>query len=251
MGRRPATALHLALSVIGAVLYFVFVIPRWWVLLGDFPTTLATVGRIAAAVPIALAAIPVVLFLQQSLKPESATPEIALRLRAWSGVLHVVAGVLIAVTAVVEIWVHLETAGPWLFAVYGAAGAIAVLAVLAFYLSFIAEKPAPAPKPAKPAKPAKEKKPRGKRKRVAADTDTDEVPSTEADETEADETEAVETEADETGTGDNETAPSDSPVNAAEEAPAEESAASTDEPTAVGGLLNKRPTGKARKGLRR
>lgn len=241
MGRRPATALHLALSVIGAVLYFVFVIPRWWVLLGDFPTTLATVGRIAAAVPIALAAIPVVLFLQQSLKPENATPEIALRLRAWSGVLHVVAGVLIAVTAVVEIWVHLETAGPWLFAVYGAAGAIAVLAVLAFYLSFIAEKPAPAPKPAKPAKPAKEKKPRGKRKRAAADTDTDEVPSTEAVETEADETETV----------DNETAPSDSPVNAAEEAPAEESAASTDEPTAAGGLLNKRPTGKARKGLRR
>lgn len=241
MGRRPATALHLALSVIGAVLYFVFVIPRWWVLLGDFPTTLATVGRIAAAVPIALAAIPVVLFLQQSLKPENATPEIALRLRAWSGVLHVVAGVLIAVTAVVEIWVHLETAGPWLFAVYGAAGAIAVLAVLAFYLSFIAEKPAAAPKPAKPAKPAKEKKPRGKRKRVAADTDTDEVPSTEAVETEADETETV----------DNETAPSDSPVNAAEEAPAEESAASTDEPTAAGGLLNKRPTGKARKGLRR
>lgn len=241
MGRRPATALHLALSVIGAVLYFVFVIPRWWVLLGDFPTTLATVGRIAAAVPIALAAIPVVLFLQQSLKPENATPEIALRLRAWSGVLHVVAGVLIAVTAVVEIWVHLETAGPWLFAVYGAAGAIAVLAVLAFYLSFIAEKPAPAPKPAKPAKPAKEKKPRGKRKRVAADTDTDEVPSTEAVETEADETGTVET-----GTGDNETAPSDSPVDAAEE-----SAASTDEPTAAGGLLNKRPTGKARKGLRR
>ena len=96
MGRRPATALHLALSLIGAVLYFVFVIPRWWVLLGAFPTTLATVGRIAAAVPIALAAIPVVLFLQQSLKPENKTPEIALRLRAWSGVLHVVAGVLIA-----------------------------------------------------------------------------------------------------------------------------------------------------------
>ena len=35
------------LSLLGAALYFVFVLPRWWVLLGDFPTTLATAGRIA------------------------------------------------------------------------------------------------------------------------------------------------------------------------------------------------------------
>ncbi|MGI9164192.1 MAG: hypothetical protein ACR2JI_14915 [Mycobacterium sp.] len=214
MGRRPATALHLALSLIGAVLYFVFVIPRWWVLLGAFPTTLATVGRIAAGLPIALAAIPVVLFLQQSLKPENAIPEIALRLRAWSGVLHVVAGVLIAVTAVAEVWVHLETAGPWLFAVYGAAGAIAILAVLAFYLSFIAEQPAAAPKPPKP---AKEKKPRGKRKRAESESPLSE-PETET-------TEAT---------------PEGSEADAAEE---------SDEPT--GGLLNKRPTGKSRKPLRR
>ena len=245
MGRRPATALHLALSFLGAVLYFVFVIPRWWVLLGDFPTALATVGRIAAGVPIALAAVPVVLFLQQSLKPANATPEIALRLRAWSGVLHVVAGVLIAVTAVVEIWVHLETAGPWLFAVYGAAGAIAVLAVLAFYLSFVAEKPAAAPKPPKP---AKEKKPRGKRKRAAADIDTGEVPSSETDATETDltETDATESDATDSESVNTETEPSDSPADAAEE-----SAAPDDEPAATGGLLNKRPTGKARKGLRR
>ena len=242
MGRRPATALHLALSFIGAVLYFVFVIPRWWVLLGDFPTALATVGRIAAGVPIALAAVPVVLFLQQSLKPANATPEIALRLRAWSGVLHVVAGVLIAVTAVVEIWVHLETAGPWLFAVYGAAGA---MAVLAFYLSFVAEKPAAAPKPPKP---AKEKKPRGKRKRAAADIDTAEVPSSETDATETDltETDATESDATDSESVNTETEPSDSPADAAEE-----SAAPDDEPAATGGLLNKRPTGKARKGLRR
>ena len=235
MGRRPATALHLALSLIGAVLYFVFVIPRWWVLLGAFPTTLATVGRIAAAVPIALAAIPVVLFLQQSLKPENKTPEIALRLRAWSGVLHVVAGVLIAVTAVVEIWLPLETAGPWLFAVYGAAGAIAVLAVLAFYLSFVAEKPAAA-KEKRPAKPAKEKKPRGKRKRAE---DTAEVDTAEVDTAEVDTDETPETAADDV-----------TEVEASDET-ADESAAPAEEPTAAGGLLNKRPTGKARKGLRR
>lgn len=240
MGRRPATALHLALSVIGAVLYFVFVIPRWWVLLGDFPTTLATVGRIAAGVPIALAAIPVVLFLQQSLKPANETPEIALRLRAWSGVLHVVAGVLIVVTAVVEIWVHLETAGPWLFAVYGAAGAIAILAVLAFYLSFVAEKPAAPPKPAKP---AKEKKPRGKRKRAVTATATAEVSSSDDDAADSVEAEAVVTETVDTET---ETESSDSPADAAEE-----STAPADEPETTGSLLNKRPTGKSRNRLRR
>ena len=147
MQRRAATALHLALCVVGAALYFVFILPRWWVLTGDIPTTLATAGRIAAGVPIALAAVPVVLNLRHSLKPEFGIPELALRLRAWSAVLHVVAGVLIILTAIVEIWLDLYTAGPWLFAVYGAAAAIAVLAVVAFYLSHIAEKPPAEPKP--------------------------------------------------------------------------------------------------------
>ena len=147
MQRRAATALHLALCVVGAALYFVFILPRWWVLTGDIPTTLATVGRIAAGVPIALAAVPVVLNLRHSLKPEFGIPELALRLRAWSAVLHVVAGVLIILTAIVEIWLDLYAAGPWLFAVYGAAAAIAVLAVVAFSLSRIAEKPPAEPKP--------------------------------------------------------------------------------------------------------
>ena len=146
MQRRTATALHLALCVVGAALYFVFILPRWWVLTGDIPTTLATVGRIAAGVPIALAAVPVVLNLRHSLKPEFGIPELALRLRAWSAVLHVVAGVLIILTAIVEIWLDLYAAGPWLFAVYGAAASIAVLAVVAFYLSRIAEKPPAEPK---------------------------------------------------------------------------------------------------------
>lgn len=232
MGRRPAEALHLALSLIGAVLYFVFVLPRWWVLLGGFDNTLATAGRIAAGVPIGLAAIPVVLFLQQSLKPEHRTPEIALRLRAWSGVLHVVAGALIVVAAIAEIWVHLQAAGPWLFAVYGAAGAIAILGMLAFYLSFVAEKPPREPKQPKPVKPAKEKKPRGKRKRT---------------ETAATESSGTETSAAEDVTPET----SEDAAESAVTQTADESAVPDEEPASTGGLRNKRPTGKSRKGVQR
>ena len=222
MGRRPAIAVHLLLTLIGAALYIVFVIPRWWVLLGDFPTTLSTVGRIAAGFPIGLAAIPVALDLKESLAAEPRKPEIALRLRAWAGVLHVVAAVLILLTAIAEIWVHLPTAGPWLFAVYGAAGAIAILGVLAFYLSIIAEQP---PKAPKAPKPAKEKKPRGKRKGTDAEAETAEEPAAEADESTSEE---------DTSAGD-----------------AEESAATAEEPAPAGGLRNKRPTGKSRNPLRR
>ena len=136
MTRRAGTAAHAALVVLGAVLYFLFVVPRWWVLTGQMPSTLATAGRIATGLPIALAAVPVVVSLQRELKPAGQTPELALRLRAWSAVLHLIAGALILVTAIAEIWLGLGTAGPWLFAVYGAALAIAVLAVLAFYLSY-------------------------------------------------------------------------------------------------------------------
>lgn len=220
MGRRPAKALHLALALLGAVLYFVFVIPRWWVLLGYFPNTLATVGQIAAGLAIGLAAVPVVLFLQQSLNPDHRTPEIALRLRAWSGVLHVAAGVLIVLTAIAEIWLH---ASPWLFAVYGAAGAAAILGVLAFSLSFIAEKPAHEPNPAKP---AKEKKPRGKRKRAETEVpDADIAVETAEDESTVDET-------------------------VAGSAPTDVEQPTDDTPAATGGLRNKRPTGKSRNRLR-
>jgi hypothetical protein len=173
MGRRAARALYGALCVVGAVLYFLFVIPRWWVLTGDFPTTLGTAGRIAAGVPIALAAIPVMVVLKGSLGTR--VPELALRLRAWSAVLHVVAGVLVLAAAIAEIWLRLESAGPWLFALYGAAAAIALLGILAFWLSFVAEQPPEEPEPAKPAKPAKEKKQRrfGKRGTKTADADAD------------------------------------------------------------------------------
>ena len=173
MPRRAATALHLALTLIGAVLYIVFVLPRWWVLTGDVPSTPAAIGRIAAGVPIALAAVPIMLNLRQALQPGLHTPELALRLRAWSAVLHVVAGVLIILTAITEIWLGLGAAGPWLFAVYGAAAAIAILGVAAFVLSRVAEKPPAAAKPPKPAKPAKEKKlKRLARKRGSATEDS-------------------------------------------------------------------------------
>ena len=147
MGRRAATALHLTLILIGAVLYALFVLPRWWVLTGAMPATLATVGRIAAALPVGAAAAPVWLELQRSLRASAATPELALRLRAWSGALHLIAGALILLAAITEIWLPLDAGGPYLFGVYGAAAAIAVLAVAAFYLSFVAEKPPAPPKP--------------------------------------------------------------------------------------------------------
>lgn len=167
MGRRGAKALHLALLLVGVMLYVTFVLPRWWVLTGDIPTAVATAGRIAAGIPIALAALPVLAILRLALSRKAKTPELALRLRAWSAVLHVVAGALILVTAVVEIWLRLAVGGPYLFAVYGAAGAIAILAVLALYLSFVAEKPPAPPKPPKPPKATKPKPTKAKKVKSA------------------------------------------------------------------------------------
>lgn len=185
MSRRAARGLHLALILVGVLLYLVFVLPRWWVLTGDIPTGVAIAGRLAAGVPIALAALPVFAILRDGLARTAKVPELALRLRAWSAVLHLIAGGLIVLAAIVEIWLRLSVGGPYLFAVYGAAASIAVLAVLALYLSFVAEKPPAEPKPPKPPKPKKvkkvkankaeaDKKPRGKKKRGATDEPADE-----------------------------------------------------------------------------
>jgi len=244
MPRRAATALHLALTLIGAVLYIVFVLPRWWVLTGDVPSTPAAIGRIAAGVPIALAAVPIMLNLRQALQPGLHTPELALRLRAWSAVLHVVAGVLIILTAIAEIWLGLGAAGPWLFAVYGAAAAIAILGVAAFFLSRVAEKPPTAAKPPKPAKPAKEKKlKRLARKRGSATEDSaddhdpvepeDPVVSEDAVISE----DGVEPDAAPTETPDESTT-ADGAIDAVEPA--------LPETVKPAGLRNKRPTGKVR-----
>jgi len=254
MQRRAATALHLALFLMGAVLYFVFVLPRWWVLTGDIPITLATAGRIVAGVPIAAAGVPVVLNLRESLKTEGRTPELALRLRAWSAVLHVVAGVLIILTAIAEIWLGLGTAGPWLFAVYGAAAAIAVLGIAAFYLSRVAEKPPGEPKPPKASKaPTEKKEKRRKRGARVDEADTEEattngpettaeaVATSEAGVENSDVINTVGTESDIAGTDVAEAALDETK----EAAPAES------EGPVAGGLRNKRPTGKKRHRLPR
>jgi len=270
MQRRAATTLHLALSVLGAILYVLFVLPRWWVLTGDFPGTLATVGRVAAGVPIALAAIPVVLSLRQSIKPELGTPELALRLRAWSAVLHVAAGVVIILTAIAEIWITSDTAGPWLFAVYGAAAAIAVLAIAAYYLSAVAEKPPAAEKPAKPLKEKAVKERTWKRGRKTGDevtaAESATVPVEDVDENIDDTIDTtVDTAVDASSEDDVTTA--DSAAAVSDAAPevvetevteieavrrADESPAADVAPEADGGALrNKRPTGKSRHRLPR
>ena len=188
MGRVAATAAHLVLWVLAGALYFLFVLPRWWELMGDTSHTVGTVLRIVTGVLIALAALPVLLTWLRSRTPEHYTPQLALRLRVWSMILHVLAGVLVVGTAVTEIWVSLDKGGPWLFGIYGAAAAIAVLGLLAFYLAYTAELPA------KPAKPKKDKKKRGK----AAEA--------EADDTEADSTEEATVEPTEAAQGEETTA---------------------------------------------
>lgn len=275
MGRRGARLTHAGLSVLGFALYLVFVIPRWWVLTGDIPGTLATVGRIVAGFPIAAAAVPVALSVQRSIKDQAVVPELALRLRAWSGVLHLVAGVLIVLTAVAEIWLSAPAAAPWLFAVYGAAAALAILGIGAFVLSFVAEKPPLPPKPAKAKaeKPKKEKKTRTRRTRgkkgatadeAAADADDEVVETEESDadvdvladddaaapaneaETVVEEVVAVEDVATETPAAE----PTVEVVEAAVEAP-ETPAETVETAEPAPALLNKRPEGKRRHRLRR
>ena len=238
MGRFTAMAVHLSVCLVGGVLYFLFVLPRWWELMGDTSHTLGTVLRIVTGLVIALAAVPVLLTLIRTRKPELATPQLALRMRQWSMILHVTAGALIVATAVAEIWVSLDTAGPWLFGVYGAAAALAILGMLAFYLSFVAELPP---------KPVKEKKPRRKRGKKTDEalaeetTDAAETPeTTDADETpettEPDEAEAAEEPADD----------EKQPVEVSAEAEAESEAEAD-----AGALRNKRPSGKTSHRLRR
>ena len=181
MGRTVAVAWHASFSVVAVILYFFFVLPRWWELTDATPHVLGTVMRIVTAVLIALAALPVVFTWLRTRRPEYGTPRLALTLRVSSTVAHVLAGVLIAGTAISEIWLSLDRAGQWLFGIYGAAAAIALLGIGAFYLSFVAELPPPPPKPLKP------KKPKQSRRRRKADTAAEE---TVAEETVAEETAA-------------------------------------------------------------
>src|SRR6478736_10103087 len=135
MRRGIAVVWHASSFILAACLYFFFVLPRWPELTGDVPHTWGTVLRIVTGAVLGLTALPVLFTLLKKRRPEFGTPQLALSLRLWSIIGHVLAGAMIIVTAVVEIWVSLDRAGPWLFAVYGAAAAIAVLSALAFYLA--------------------------------------------------------------------------------------------------------------------
>jgi hypothetical protein len=251
MGRKVAIPWHLLFSIGAGVLYFLCVLPRWSELLGDTPRGLGMAGRVAAGALIALAALPVVFTLQRTRKPELGTPQMALSIRFWSIVAHVLAGVLIIGTAISEIWLSLDTAGQYLFGIYGAAAAIGVLGFFAFYLSFVAELPPPPPKPIKAKKPKRGRLGRKKGDEADAEEATDTADDAETEEAEtvtAEETEEAEEQAEE-------------PVEVTAESAEEESEPSTEDPSDAestddteepqSGLRNRRPTGKGSHRMRR
>ncbi|WP_422744062.1 hypothetical protein ACN27E_19960 [Mycobacterium sp. WMMD1722] len=237
MRRSIAVVWHASFSVIAAALYFFFVLPRWWELMGQTSHTLGTVLRIVTAALIGLAALPVVFTLLRTRRPELGTPLLALRLRVTSIALHVLAAALILGAAISEIWLDLDTAGTWLFGIYGAAAAIALLGILAFYLAFVAELPPPPPKPLKP-KSQTQRRGRGK---AAAEAESAETPA----ETPAEAESAPP--ADETTTEEADEADPDTDTDAdtADDTADEPTAEAADEPTAKGGRFrNRRPANK-------
>lgn len=268
MGRKIAVPWHLLFSLVAGALYFFFVLPRWPELMGDTSRTLGMALRILAGALIALAALPVVFTLLRTRKPELGTPQLALTIRIWSIVAHVLAGVLIIGTAISEIWLSLDAAGRWLFGIYGAAAAIALLGIFAFYLSFVAELPPPPPKPIK-AKEPKKRRVRRKKGEDDADTETATDEEAEADETDEAETPAAEVEetaeTDETEQAEPAAEPAEVTAETAETAEAEaarepateaapvqdteEAADEGDESRAK--LRNRRPTGKGSHRMRR
>lgn len=233
MRRGIASLWHASSLVIAGALYFLFVLPRWFELTGQWPATLGTVMRIVCGVLVLLTALPVLLTLRRTRKPELGTPTLALQLRVWSIVGHVAAGLLILGAGISEIWLDLDNVGQWLFGIYGAAAALALLGAFAFYLAFVAELPPPPPKPLAP---KREKRGRGRKTETVEETavakpDAD-APKADTDEAEADQTESDQTESDE------------KTADATEPEATDESEA-TDEP--AGKLRNRRPTGKTRR----
>jgi hypothetical protein len=246
MGRRAAKFWHATSSVAAGVLYFFFVLPRWPELMGDTSHALGTAARIIAGVVIALAALPVVFTLLQSRKPEFGTPALALTLRTWSVVAHVVAGVLIVGTAISEIWLNLDSVGQWLFGIYGAAAAIAVLGIFTFYLSFVAELPPPPPKPIKPKKDKKQGR-RGRKKDDEADDEVEDSADADDDAEPAEDDDAGLADDDATDDADESPEVESAAAEAestAEEAPTVEDTDDTIDDDLAGGLRNRRPTGK-------
>jgi hypothetical protein len=234
MGRTVAVIWHVSFSIVAAGLFFFFVLPRWPELMGQTSPTLGLILRIVTGVLIGLAALPVVFTLQRTKRPELATPELALRLRTASIFLHLLAAVLIVVTAVSEIWLSLDDFGPWLFGIYGAAAAIALLGIFAFYLAFVAELPPPPPRPVK----TREKTERRGRKKA----DVEETEETEVEETEVEETEKpAETDAD----AEVEETETEAEKAEDDEASEESEEATEDEKAEGASLRNRRPSSKS------
>ena len=250
MGRKVAIPWHAAFTIAAGVLYFFFVLPRWPELMGETTHSLGTTLRIVTGALVALAALPVVFTQLRTRKPELGTPQLALTIRVWSIVAHVLAGGLIIGAAISEIWLSLDAAGRWLFGVYGAAAAIALLGVFAFYLSFIAELPPPPPKPLKP----KKEKQRKKRGRGEKGDETEEAKGAEPEAEEAAETD--EAEAPEQAEEPEEAAETEVTASEpSEDTQAAPAAQDTEEGEAAeetqAGLRNRRPTGKGSHRMRR
>lgn len=247
MGRKVAIPWHASFSIAAGFLYFFFVLPRWPELMGDTGHTLGTTLRIVTGALVALAALPVVFTLLRTRKPELGTPQLALSIRIWSIVAHVLAGVLIIGTAISEIWLSLDVAGRWLFGIYGAAAAIALLGIFAFYLSFVAELPPPPPKPIKAKKP----KERRVRRKKGAEDEADETEEAEAAEADEDEAETAEAKAEETEEAEPAAAEA-APEPTIEATPADDTEEAGDEgDESKAKLRNRRPTGKGSHRMRR
>ncbi|MEH3142782.1 MAG: hypothetical protein PGN37_22000 [Mycobacterium kyogaense] len=242
MGRTVAVVWHVSFAVAAGVLYFFFVLPRTFELLGDTSHTLGTALRIVTGALIGLAALPVVFTLQRTRRPEFGVPHAALRLRTASIVLHVLAAALIIGAAISEIWISLDRAGQWLFGIYGAAAAVALLGFLAFHLAFVAELPPPPPKPVK----VKQRTSRRGRKADTADTaDTTDENDDSADDVAS--AEDVDDAADDETTGTAPVADADSAATEPEATDATNEsgdANDSEDSDATGKLQNKRPSGK-------
>lgn len=231
MGRTAAVIWHASFSIAAGVLYFFFVLPRTPELLGDTSHTLGTVLRVVTGALIGLAALPVVFTLLRTRRPEFGTPKLALNLRTASIALHVLAGVLILGTAISEIWLSVDSAGQWLFGIYGAAAAIGLLGIFAFYLAFVAELPPPPPKPLKATKRT------GRGRKGDGSEDSADVEGSEGEVLESERTDGV-TDAD-VDTGENGVKAEDAPAAVSEDEPDADDADDAD-----GKLRNRRPTGK-------
>jgi hypothetical protein len=249
MGRTVAVVWHASFSIAAGVLYFFFVLPRWPELLGDTSHTLGTVLRIVTGALIGLAALPVVFTLLRTRRPEFGTPQLALTLRTSSIALHVLAGVVIVGTAISEIWFTVDSAGQWLFGVYGAAAAIALLGIFAFYLAFAAELPPPPPKPLK-AKKAKQGR-RGRRKAAEdAEDAAEDAELTEDVSEEGSESESDEKPAEVTAEAEEPESTADEPQLAADEGQAaEDEAPGAAEPESTNGRLRNRRRRRLRGGV--